>query len=159
LSDIGRRFDLACSLEVAEHLSPSVADQLVLALVKAAPVVLFSAAIPRQGGTSHVNEQWASYWAEKFKRHGYVAIDCLRPALHGDRRVDWWYRQNALIYCVPERCPAGHTPVRSLYELDRVDPDMIEHLFTPQSGTDATGMIRRALPVLGAAMLRKLTGR
>jgi SAM-dependent methyltransferase len=156
LVDIGRAFDLACCMEVAEHLPESCAEQLVTALVTAAPVILFSAAIPRQGGTAHVNEQWPSYWAEKFARRGYVAVDCIRPALYGNSRVDWWYRQNALIFCRPERCPTGYEAVRSAYELNRVDPSMIEHLFVPDSGTEAVRTINRALPVLGSAILNKL---
>ncbi|HEY1541568.1 MAG TPA: methyltransferase domain-containing protein [Xanthobacteraceae bacterium] len=156
LVDIGRPFDLACSLEVAEHLPPSCADSFVTALTESAPVVLFSAAIPRQGGTAHVNEQWASYWAAKFERRGYVAVDCIRPRIYGNRQVDWWYRQNAIVFCRPERCPAAHEQVRSLYDLDRIDPSMIEHLFVPESGTEALRTIGRALPVLGTAILRRL---
>jgi hypothetical protein len=33
---------------------------------------------------------------------------------------------------------------------------MIEHLFVPDSGTEAVRTIQRALPVLGAAILRRL---
>jgi len=61
LSVVDRRFDIACSLEVAEHLPADCAEQFVELLTRAAPVVLFSAAIPDQGGTHHVNEQWQSY--------------------------------------------------------------------------------------------------
>ena len=156
LSNFERSFDLACSLEVGEHLPEGCADQFVAALVKFAPVVLFSAAIPRQGGTAHVNEKWATYWAEKFAGYGYVAVDCIRPGIYGNPRVEWWYRQNALIFCRPERCPAGYEPVSEAYELNRVDPLMIEHLFVPDSGTEAVRTIQRALPVLGAAILRRL---
>lgn len=65
------RFDLAISLEVAEHLAPERADSFVADLCAASNVVLFSAAIPGQDGTRHQNEQWPSYWAERFIRHGY----------------------------------------------------------------------------------------
>jgi 2-polyprenyl-3-methyl-5-hydroxy-6-metoxy-1,4-benzoquinol methylase len=68
-------FDLFCCVEVAEHLPSSVANNFVASLVKSEPIVLFSAAIHRQGGTGHVNEQWQSYWAEKFAHHGYVTLD------------------------------------------------------------------------------------
>ena len=54
---IGRTFDLAISLEVAEHPPEEFAEPLVERLVTAAPFVLFSAAIPEQGGIHHVNEQ------------------------------------------------------------------------------------------------------
>lgn len=97
-----RRFDVALSLEVAEHLEAEYAETFIDSLVKLAPVILFSAAIPFQGGTHHVNEQWPEYWAEIFKRHGYVPIDCMRPHLWNDARVDWWYSQNALIYANAE---------------------------------------------------------
>jgi SAM-dependent methyltransferase len=156
LVDIGRSFDLACSLEVAEHLPQRCADSFVAALTECAPVILFSAAIPRQGGTAHINEQWASYWAAKFERRGYMAVDCIRPSIYGNQQVAWWYRQNAIVFCRPERCPATHERVRSLYDLDRIDPSMIEHLFVPESGTEAVRTISRALPVLGTAILRRL---
>jgi SAM-dependent methyltransferase len=54
-------FDLAVSLEVAEHLPPQSAEDFVDSLTRLAPVVLFSAAIPLQGGTHHLNEQWPDY--------------------------------------------------------------------------------------------------
>ena len=49
---LDRRFDLAVSLEVAEHLPESAAKQLVASAVALAPCVLFSAAIPHQGDGS-----------------------------------------------------------------------------------------------------------
>jgi SAM-dependent methyltransferase len=93
-----RTFDLAVSLEVAEHLPPERADGFVADLVRAAPVVLFSAAIPGQGGKHHVNEQWPAWWAERFAAHGHVAIDVLRPRFWNDADVKWWYRQNAVLF-------------------------------------------------------------
>ena len=92
------RFDLAESLEVAEHLSPARADSFVEDLTKLSDVILFSAAIPAQGGTNHVNEQWQSYWAEKFLRFGYVAVDCIRPKIWQNVNVWAHYCQNILIY-------------------------------------------------------------
>ncbi|MBR4382939.1 MAG: methyltransferase domain-containing protein [Selenomonadaceae bacterium] len=96
--NLNRRFDLAMTLEVAEHLSPERADSFVEDLTKLSDVILFSAAIPAQGGVNHVNEQWPSYWAEKFLRFGYVGIDCLRPKIWHDNNIEVWYRQNIFIY-------------------------------------------------------------
>ena len=70
-----QRFDLVMSLEVAEHLTPARADSFVEDLTRLSDVILFSAAIPSQGGTNHVNEQWQSYWMKKFLRQGYVTVD------------------------------------------------------------------------------------
>lgn len=104
---VERRFDLTLSLEVAEHLPPARADSFVADLVALAPAVLFSAAIPGQGGHHHLNEQWPVYWATLFAHRGYVAIDCLRPSLWADGSVAWWYRQNLMLFCDEATCAAN----------------------------------------------------
>ena len=96
------RFDLVVSLEVAEHLPPGSADQFVDTLAELGPAVLFSAAIPYQGGVHHINEQWPEYWAERFERRGFVTIDCVRPTVWQDPDVLWYYAQNTLLYVRPE---------------------------------------------------------
>jgi hypothetical protein len=95
---LSRRFDLALCLEVAEHLPVAAGPLLVDELVRSAPVVVFSAAIPFQGGTHHLNERWQHEWAEEFARHDYRACDCIRPALWADTSVPWWYAQNCIAY-------------------------------------------------------------
>ncbi len=96
------RFDLALSLEVAEHLPPARAAGFVRDLCQLAPVVVFSAAIPGQGGTGHVNEQWPSYWRDLFEAEGFEVSGALRFELWNDDRVENWYRQNLLIAARPE---------------------------------------------------------
>ncbi len=96
--DLGRTFDLALSLEVAEHLPGDAANEFVASLVRHAPTILFSAAIPGQGGTDHLNEQWPDYWAEKFAAHGYMAVDAIRPRIWADPAIEFWYAQNAILY-------------------------------------------------------------
>lgn len=90
--------DMAVCMEVAEHLPGSAAAQLVAGLTAIAPVVLFSAAIPYQGGTHHVNEQWPAYWAELFAKHGYVPVDAIRRRVWDNPAVEYWYAQNAFIF-------------------------------------------------------------
>lgn len=98
-----RRFDLAISLEVAEHLPPECAEGLVESLTRMAPVVMFSAAIPGQGGTHHVNEQWPDYWAALFGNRDYVALDCVRRKIWDDENVEYWYAQNTLVFVARSR--------------------------------------------------------
>lgn len=101
------RFDLAVSLEVAEHLPASRADGFVADLCDLAPVVLFSAAIPGQGGVGHINEQWPAYWVEKFATHGMAASGALRWQVWDDPRVENWYAANMLVFArAPELYPA-----------------------------------------------------
>jgi SAM-dependent methyltransferase len=95
---LDRQFDLAISLEVAEHLPPECACDFVASLAGLAPLILFSAAIPFQGGTHHVNEQWPHYWATLFKDQGYLSVDCIRRHVWDDPSVDWWYSQNVFVY-------------------------------------------------------------
>jgi SAM-dependent methyltransferase len=95
---LDRRFDLALSLEVGEHLPANSAEAFVQTLVAAAPVVAFSAAVPQQGGTQHVNEQWPEYWSARFADRGYSAIDCIRGAVWQDPKVAWYYAQNLLLF-------------------------------------------------------------
>jgi Methyltransferase domain len=97
LPDVGR-FDLAVSLEVAEHLAAESAGRFVDGLVGLAPAVLFSAAVPGQGGRGHVNEQWPEYWRALFARHDYVPIDCIRARVWHKPEVNAWYKQNTLLF-------------------------------------------------------------
>ncbi len=98
LPPTGGCFDLALCLEVAEHLPGNAAGSLVRWLTRLAPVVLFSAAVPGQGGTGHLNEQWPAYWIDLFKRNGFVGVDCIRHRIWHDPNVEWWYRQNLLFF-------------------------------------------------------------
>jgi SAM-dependent methyltransferase len=96
--DLGRRFDLAVCLEVAEHLSPGGGDELVATLCKHADVLLFSAAIPGQTGTGHINEQWPAYWIERLNGQGYDMFDVVRPRFWDDAQIGYWYKQNAMFF-------------------------------------------------------------
>ncbi|MEA2715234.1 MAG: hypothetical protein QOG91_262 [Candidatus Parcubacteria bacterium] len=106
---IGRVFDLAISLEVAEHLDQRQAEAFIFSLVALSPAIIFSAAVPGQGGTSHKNEQWPEYWRQIFKRHGYVVTDPIRMEVWDDGEIAWWYAQNIFVYVredALERFPA-----------------------------------------------------
>jgi SAM-dependent methyltransferase len=100
--DLGRSFDLVMSLEVAEHLPESAARTFVASLVRHSGVILFSAAIPMQGGTDHRNERWPEYWRDLFAAHGYAPVDAIREKVWNDPTVAWWYSQNAFFYVTRE---------------------------------------------------------
>lgn len=98
-----RRFDLAISLEVAEHVPEAKASNLIENIAAFSDVVLFSAAVPGQGGKHHVNERWPEYWAHLFGRKDFVPYDLLRWRLWGDDRVRFWYRQNLILFVRRDR--------------------------------------------------------
>jgi SAM-dependent methyltransferase len=90
LPDLGR-YDLAVCLEVAEHLSPARASSFVDDLCGLADLILFSAAIPGQGGAGHVNEQPPDYWVSLFEDYDYAVSGALRWEIWGDPAVENWY--------------------------------------------------------------------
>ncbi|WP_460546034.1 class I SAM-dependent methyltransferase [Echinicola sediminis] len=96
--DLQRKFDLVISFEVAEHLKASAAKCFVESLTKHGDLILFSAAVPGQGGQNHVNEQWLSYWSELFAGKGYTAYEMIRPLIWEDKNIDVWYRQNMVLF-------------------------------------------------------------
>ena len=96
---LDRTFDLVCSLEVAEHIEPRHAATFVKSLSDhASEAILFSAAIPGQGGEHHVNEQWPSFWAPIFADQGFSCFDVVRPRIWNNPKIYSWYRQNALLF-------------------------------------------------------------
>lgn len=116
-----RRYDIAISLEVAEHLTPDRAKSFVEDLCSLADTVLFSAATVFQGGTEHKNEQRLNYWIEKFRVFGYEPSDVIRPVIWDDKRIPVWYRQNIILFRKTSKD-------RSEYEhvSDLIHPDLYE---------------------------------
>ncbi len=115
---IDQQFDLVMSLEVAEHLPESCARDMVTRLVSAGDLILFSAAIPHQGGTNHINEQWPEYWANLFAEHGYVPIDCLREQIWNNESVAYWLAQNLLFYVKKDRLDNYPKIAKYLHQTD-----------------------------------------
>ena len=95
---IDRRFDLTLCVEVAEHLPESAASMLIEELTRSSQRVVFSAAIPGQGGTHHVNEQWQSYWARLFLINGYYPDVAIRGLVWDDLDVEDYYAQNLMVF-------------------------------------------------------------
>ncbi len=168
--DVGRRFDLALCLEVGEHLPAETAAGLVRSLTSLAPIVVFSAAVPGQGGAGHVNEQWPAFWAERFEAEGYVCFDVLRRRLWDDERLAPFYRQNLLLYVdraavavVPEEVRATSLPVPPLalvhpgtFDLVRtaaasrtVPPPSLSALLRALPGATSRAVRRRASALRG----------
>jgi len=93
-----RKYELVTCLEVAEHLPAAIAAKFVDSLCVMGDVILFSAAIPGQGGTMHINEQYPDYWVQLFKSNGYIVVDCIRQQIWKNEKIQWWYRQNTLFF-------------------------------------------------------------
>lgn len=94
-------WDLAICMEVGEHLPLSSASALVSGLC-GARFVLFSAAVPGQGGIGHLNEQWQSWWSDLFHAAGYSGTEDVRSFFWQARDIAPYYRQNVILYARPK---------------------------------------------------------
>ncbi|MFW1857064.1 methyltransferase domain-containing protein [Acinetobacter defluvii] len=95
---LNKSYDLVQCLEVAEHLKAEDSDILITNLVNHGNIILFSAAIPGQGGEFHVNEQPLNYWVKKFEKQGYACFDFIRPQIVHEKMIEPWYRFNTLLF-------------------------------------------------------------
>ena len=118
-----RPFDLAISLEVAEHLPAASATSFIRSLTKSSKFVIFSAAHPGQGGVGHINEQWPSYWASIFEKFGFSAIDLVRPIVWSDTSIQLCYRHNILLFVLDSEVPSHFQVVEDPRTLDIVHPE------------------------------------
>lgn len=153
--DLGRRFDLVQSLEVAEHIPRQRAADFIETLTRHGPLVMFSAAVPGQGGEHHINEQPLEYWREKFRGRGYVAIDYIRPQIAYKPQIQHWYRHNIVLYAeerhlayLPDRVRVFQVPenqrLRNYWPFeDRLRHALIRQL--PRGTVDFLSRIRSRL--------------
>lgn len=153
---LGRHFDLVNCLEVAEHLNASRGPSFAADLCRLGDVVAFSAAVPGQGGTHHVNEQWPSYWIPHFQAAGFVPLDCVRWQIWNDERVAWWYVQNLLVFVKETRLadfPVAVAAVRA-WPTDLVHPRAYVRATVPsQMSPRMLKEVARALPYFPVKIL------
>jgi hypothetical protein len=151
--ELDRKYDLAICLEVAEHLPVSSAGTLVDSITRASDLILFSAAIPLQTGTHHINEQWQDYWAALFDQRGFVASDIVRPAIWGRPDVEWWYQQNTLLFAKGDQPQLNRS-------LNMVHPQLLTQLdLYPgnPSGRQSLRMLKVGAKGLSRCAFRKAT--
>lgn len=146
------KFDLAFCLEVAEHLTPQRAPSFIEELTRLSDIIIFSAAIPGQGGDHHFNEQWLPYWKTLFEKCDFEVLDILRPIFWENKNIFWWYRQNIVLVkkksIVLENIE--HYPENILTNV--VHPD----LFTTVTDYKDPNAIKRYLRSLSKALAYKL---
>src|ERR1700739_995446 len=130
-----KKYDLVTCLEVAEHLHEGVARHFIESLCSLGDIILFSAAIPGQGGTLHYNEQYPDYWIALFKESGFIPVDCLRNQLWDKHEISWWYRQNIMFFIKDTAItnfPAlkDALTIQNEKVLNLVHPELFEHFST-----------------------------
>lgn len=155
-----KKYDLSMSLEVAEHLPESRAESFVQDLCDLSDIVLFSAAVPEQGGVEHVNEQWQDYWQLLFEKKGYRQIDCIRNKVWTNENVDWWYAQNVFLYANAnafEKFPA----LEKEYEIGKHQIKQVVHPALFMHAADLNNLMFskfiRSFPSMMKSMMKRKT--
>lgn len=144
--DLPDTYDLCISLEVAEHLPQTRTDGFVTDLCSLSRLILFSAAVPGQGGRGHVNERWQSDWIRRFADHGYGVHDVVRPRIWNDPTVPYWYRQNVFIF---EQGTGTEVPIA-----DVIHPGMLDSRADWRPPTSFVGALKE-LPGLAASGIQR----
>ena len=149
--NLDEQFDLAISLEVAEHISEKSSGVFIRSLTKLSKVIVFSAAVPGQKGSGHINEQWPDYWRKKFDHHNYEFHDVIRPLIWDNPNIFWWYKQNIFLAVHREH----HWPQQEFLVkgnkniLNLVHPDLFQgrtsSLDSLQYGADNLGVYTKLL--------------
>jgi SAM-dependent methyltransferase len=150
--DLQRRFDIVQCLEVAEHIPSSASSILIDNIVRHGDLVLFSAAVPGQGGKDHVNEQPYEHWRDMFAARHYRLYDFVRPRIKADYAVEPWYRYNLMLFANDSIADGLPEPVQSTRIGDRAAiPDL-----SPPMERLRRGLLRclPAAAVSGLAVLK-----
>jgi SAM-dependent methyltransferase len=152
--NLDKQFDLVVSMEVAEHLPKESAESYVKSLTNHGPVILFSAAIPFQGGTRHLNEQWPDYWVKHFSNMDYIVLDPLRKKIWSNKNVDFWYAQNVLLFVKREYLENHPNLIKEVKNIQRSQLSIVhpkQHMVTVARNNPKNlklSEVLRAIPIL-----------
>lgn len=150
-----KHFGLTIWLENAEHLPHGKGEEIVDWVCRHSDCALFSAAIPGQGGVGHVNEQWQSYWANRFMANGFRPFDLVRPKIWTNADSPYWYKQNIVLYVDGKKSYSflgQQEAVRDTASLDVVHPEKWNKLINRRVG------VREAMEQLLRSVRKKLGG-
>jgi len=146
--NLGSRFELVMSLEVAEHIDNKYAGVFINNLTRHSDRILFSAAIPGQRGDDHVNERWPSFWIDLFAQQGFFCNDFIRPEIWDNAKISFWYRQNTMLFTSARLTLRGEH--RSFGGANLAHPELLARSVRRQDSA------KEALRALRQAILRNL---
>ena len=104
LFEINDKSDVVICLEVAEHIETSLSDSIVDSIIRNVNddgIIIWTAAIPGQGGVGHINCQKKEYWEEKFISRGFhrdCAIESNLLEYIRSGPYMGWFLQNLMVF-------------------------------------------------------------
>jgi glycosyltransferase involved in cell wall biosynthesis/2-polyprenyl-3-methyl-5-hydroxy-6-metoxy-1,4-benzoquinol methylase len=104
LFEVNDKSDVVICLEVAEHIETSLSDSIVDSIIRNVNddgMIIWTAAIPGQGGVGHINCQTKEYWEEKFISRGFyrdfVIENNLLEYIRSGPYMEW-FSQNLMVF-------------------------------------------------------------
>lgn len=152
---LGRKFDLFISLEVAEHLPLEKANTFIDSLTSLGDIILFSAAIPGQGGVNHINLQWQDWWSKLYEKRGYLPVDFLRQYTWNNPRVSTEYAQNIVLY-VNKKGLQNNSKLNSVVESTRLNTLSVVHpkFYQGKINQSSEVSLKEAIKIFGKSFSR-----
>ena len=104
LFEVNDKSDVVICLEVAEHIETSLSDSIVDSIIRNVNddgMIIWTAAIPGQGGVGHINCQTKEYWEDKFISRGFhrdCAIESKLLEYIRSGPYMGWFSQNLMIF-------------------------------------------------------------
>jgi len=102
--DLEQKADIILCLEVAEHIPEEDSDKIVDSIkrnLNQQGMLIWTAAIPGQGGLGHINCQHKEYWVEKFAKRSMVRHSqqeqILKDYMRGRAGTMGWFFQNLMV--------------------------------------------------------------
>ena len=132
-TEIDEKFDLALSLEVAEHLQPSSSKLFIKSITSSSDLIMFGAAFLAQPGTNHINTRLHSFWAHIFSEYSFKVYDIFRPEFCGNNKIMPWYQQNTFLYVragskyEEDLYAKNFYPIENINFLDLIHPWLYGH--------------------------------
>lgn len=110
------KFDLAISIEVAEHLNPDISLSFINWLTTSADVIIFSAAVHSQDGDGHINCRSRSDWYNMLKHNSFIIADTLRQHFKLNHNLGLWHKLNIIDYLHKDSAFAKKIVINDLVE-------------------------------------------
>lgn len=163
LSKLNSKFDIAISLEVAEHLNPVISSSLINWMTSLTDIVIFSAAVLEQGGDGHINCRPREFWYKEFQNNGFMISDKIREKLRYNKRVGPWYRHNIIDYYRLTEQPTTEELSEIINRLITSDSFASSNYYLTQRKLDYLKQVIQMQPIRLAFhfrnMLKKITGK
>lgn len=128
--------ELVVCIEVLEHLPDVACANLLDWICQTSSLCIFSAGVPFQPGTGHINLKPQSFWVNEFRARGFVLRDPFRKMFWAQPDIPFWFKQNLFLFGEERRVKKlfGEDFLAE-FPVDILHPDMLKLYADPSKIT------------------------